>query len=297
MKTHTLAIALTLSLFAANVSATSNYSNHYDSKSKSSSSSKGDNKDSGSRSSYNPYADWDKLFTAQVKVSEYQPYGQNAGDDIYLNKGNTNEGTSANVDWQEYDTNSYKLDFDATFSWMLTRTDDVAEFTFGDSTLSFDTETGTWEGLGLYFNTSGNRSWLYDHAWLNVSIDEWNNDPLKNAVSYTSKLNEVAYFEVYNSDMLEIESISGTMTFSWDMNYWSKYYSDNPDNQFSFWFKGLDYNDVEFSSSRENDDITNDSDFSLANLEEQSASPVGVPPLGAAALLAFVAGIARSRKS
>ena len=180
---------------------------------------------------------------------------------------------------------------------MLTRTDDVAEFTFGDSTLSFDTETGTWEGLGLYFNTSGNRSWLYDHAWLNVSIDEWNNDPLKNAVSYTSKLNEVAYFEVYNSDMLEIESISGTMTFSWDMNYWSKYYSDNPDIQFSFWFKGLDYNDVEFSSSRENDDITNDSDFSLANLEEQSASPVGVPPLGAAALLAFVAGIARSRKS
>jgi hypothetical protein len=281
MKTITFALITALSLTPCFALAGGNYDNKHNSSSKSSS--------SKSSSSDNTQSYWDKLFTAQVKISEYQPFGSNISDDIFLRKGSGTDGHSANVDWQEYDTNSYLLDYNASFSWMLTRQGNMAEFTFGDTTVSYETEDGTWEGVGLYFDTTDNKGWLYDHAWLNVTIDEWNEDPLQKSVSYTSTLGNDYYFEVYNSDLKEIESISGTITVDWELSYWSKYFHVNPEDNFSLWFKGLDYNHIDFDAAEESSEEA----LSFSN---SSVAQVNSPPLVLLMLSTLTLAAFRKRK-
>lgn len=187
-----------------------------------------------------------KLFSAQVKVEGYQPHDINTGDDIFVRYGDTNYGASENVNWSEHDTDSNSKRYRATFAWSLTRTDNLVTFGFGEQSLTYVTDDGKWEGVGLLFNTPGNNEWLYDYAWLNLTVDEWNEDPLDEAFSYTSSLGDADYFELFDADEYVVESISGSMTFDWDMNYWSNFFYDNPSDDFSVWVSGVDYDEKDF---------------------------------------------------
>ncbi|APD92321.1 hypothetical protein BM525_20895 (plasmid) [Alteromonas mediterranea] len=188
-----------------------------------------------------------KLFSAQVKLETYLPFHQDSGSDIFLRYGDSNYGVADNIPWEEYDNYSHTKLYNATFSWTLTRVDQSVEFQFGDNSLSYFSEDGLWEGVGLYFDTSGDRNWLYDHAWLNLTVDEWNGDLLSNPFSYTSSLGNVDYLTLTHANQKTIDSISGTLTLDWDMNYWSHFYSDSPGDDFSVWIKGIDFGGVDYA--------------------------------------------------
>ena len=188
-----------------------------------------------------------KLFSAQVKLETYLPFHQDSGNDIFLRYGDSNYGVADNIPWEDYDNYSHTKLYNATFSWTLTRVDQSIEFQFGDNSLSYLSENGLWEGVGLYFDTSGNRNWLYDHAWLNLTIDQWNGDLLSDPFSYKSSLGNIDYLTLTHANQTTIDSISGTLTLDWDMNYWSHFYSDSPGDDFSVWIKGIDFGGVDYS--------------------------------------------------
>lgn len=189
--------------------------------------------------------DWNKLFSTELRVDQNLPGAQQRGHDMFLRHGNTWAGDSRNINWLDHDGNNNLSWHNSTFDWQLTREGTSTSFTVGDYTLNHTSETGTWEGLGLWFNINDRHN-MFENAFIDLAITDWNGDALENQISYRAKQNTRTYFELFDDQHVALESVAGTVNFHWDLEH---YFSGNesPASDFTVALKGLDYHAYQFS--------------------------------------------------
>lgn len=187
----------------------------------------------------------DKLFYSQVKINQNIKTGHNAGDDVFLKSGGGQGGSASNVDFRYYDANHDLYWSKFTLDWNIEKSDDAIAFQIGDTALNLSLH-GSWEGLGLWSVVS-DPNFLFDYAYIDWSVNRWNNSALTTPLSKKTKLQSQSYFELYDEDFSHIEQVSGTLSFRWGAQY-NGWYHDVPGDHLSFYMKGLDYTDVRFDT-------------------------------------------------
>jgi len=231
---------------------------------------------------------WDKIFWSQVKVDHTLPYGSSKDDDLFLYDVQNAQGVSDSLNWTQYDSNGSLYYTDMTFDWRLTRDNTTNEtaFTFGDNALSLTTGDGEWEGLGVWFYTPGKHN-QFDYAYIDWTLDSWNDNSLDNALWYRSDLGNNAYFEIWDPEAGNIDELSGTATFRWQMDLYGGW-KTSPDDKFTVYLKGLDYYNVDFDDEviiDEPGDTTPPVETPVEGGDGNVVNDVAMPPWGLSALL------------
>ncbi len=242
------------------------------------------------------YPEAKNLFYTETKVDHSLPNGGQRGHDIAVRTGNGSHGDSSNLNWLSYDGN-HNLDwFKHTFDWSITRDGTDTTYSFGGTTVQTQSLEGDWDALGIYFNTSGWSGYFFDNAYINMTLDTWNETALIDPISYKSKLGKTKFMEFTDSDEQWIESVSGTATFHWNVKDYYSYYhwkEKSPNGRLAMYFKGYDYLGADYTSPGNDADIPIDE---TGNIIENPTN-VGAPMLASAGLLMLGASWVRRRKS
>lgn len=180
---------------------------------------------------------WNKFFYAGMNTSKSHFNQDNA-----ILYGNNFDTDSDYVDWSMHEWESSYYGYSKVkFNWSLTRGDESTIFSFGDKSLSINSDHKNWEGLGLLFNKSNKYGMKYNSE-LQFKLTSWNYKWLDKPISYTANTPSYDYYELIDSDNNRINEASGEIEFSWFSNYWVKNNKKTP--ELSFYLKGIDYSYV-----------------------------------------------------
>jgi hypothetical protein len=179
---------------------------------------------------------YEKLFFTEVKVDENLLNGKTGGKDVFLTYGDQS-GNNQNSDlfWKNIGDVS---NFSHTFDWSLSKVGNVTTFNFGNIALQHQSLDGNWNALGFWMNANG-RNDMFTSSSLSIDIDD---------LTLNASLGNRNMFYLQNANGNSFENISGTATFSWEMN---PNYSGNgsPNSSMMFSIKGLDVSEVPAPSS------------------------------------------------
>ncbi|MEG3765000.1 hypothetical protein [Alteromonas sp. 14N.309.X.WAT.G.H12] len=201
----------------------------------------------------------------------------NTGEDQDAFLGDADAWVAASIDWASYDINAAQTEYEATLSWSLTRTDNQVVFAIGDQSLTYTTEGGNWDAVGVSISTISDNAWVYDYAWLNFTIDEWNEVVLDTPFSYISFLGSTAYLEILDAQMYVIGSLSGTLSLFYELDDASTD-MDSLNEDFSVSMTAISYIDDDML-------LSSDGSNNLTETQDVPLPPVGILVAGMMVLI------------
>lgn len=178
------------------------------------------------------------IFNSELRVDQTIPYGYQRGHDMHLREGNKGSGASANIDFRDYNDGHCLDDFNNVFDWSLSRSGTDVSFAVDKKILTNSSNSGEWDGLGLFFDTRGKKH-LFNTAWISLTINQWNGEELANPFIFKSSLGDWNYLSLVDDKGLDISDVSGTVEYHWDMSYWNKH-NQSPKNKLSLTWEGYE---------------------------------------------------------
>lgn len=220
----------------------------------------------------------ESLFTSHFKIdgssvhSNGHGYGHDRGDDMFLRDDVRDTIVSENVDFKSAKRHMFfNYKFDNVFDWSITRNESNVEFKIGEHTLTNTSIEGDWDAVSF---SLFNGFYIFDRAFLNLGITQWNGSELSNPLNYSLSLGQAASFILADDNQLEIESIGGSISFDGKIGWWSKIFKKTSNYQLSATWNAYDLNDFGYAEQVP----LNPGDGNIEN--------VNTPP---AALAAFIA--------
>lgn len=168
----------------------------------------------------------DKLFVSHFKVNESIPYGVDSGNDMFLIDSDSNGTVSENVDFNNIKKRKhFSYTFGDFFNWSITRDGNDVEFKIDDHTLTNTSLEGNWGAVSFYLFNS---FYMFDAAYINLGITQWNGSELNSPLNYSLSLGNAANFILADDNQEEITSIGGNIAFDGKVHWWSKFFNDTP---------------------------------------------------------------------